>query len=52
MLIGRTGIYGLPPSNVRKANGGIWMDRMHPTSAVHDELAKEMAEFLGGVPRV
>ncbi|KAL1695181.1 hypothetical protein GGG16DRAFT_109283 [Schizophyllum commune] len=46
------GTYGLPPSNVRKANGAIWMDRLHPTSAVHDVLAREMAEFLGGVPRV
>ncbi|KAL1674610.1 hypothetical protein EV122DRAFT_293310 [Schizophyllum commune] len=46
------GIYGLPPSNVRKANGAIWMDRLHPTSAVHDVLAREMTEFLGGVPRV
>ncbi|KAI4525060.1 hypothetical protein K525DRAFT_266440 [Schizophyllum commune Loenen D] len=45
-------VYGLPPSNVRKANGAIWMDRLHPTSAVHDVLAKEMTEFLGGVPRV
>ncbi|KAI5888385.1 uncharacterized protein SCHCODRAFT_02636602 [Schizophyllum commune H4-8] len=45
-------IYGFPASDVRKANGAIWMDRLHPTSAVHDVLAREMAEFLGGVPSV
>jgi len=32
-----------------KAGKGIWMDRLHPTSKMHDFVAKDLAAFLGTV---
>ncbi|KIJ69301.1 carbohydrate esterase family 16 protein [Hydnomerulius pinastri MD-312] len=29
--------------------GGIWVDHLHPTTKVHDILAREISTFLGGV---
>lgn len=41
--------HGFKASDIRKARGGIWHDALHPTSLVHDHLAKDIAEFLGSV---
>lgn len=41
---------GLQPADVRRAYGPIWADQLHPTSAVHDVLARDMAEFLSAIP--
>jgi hypothetical protein len=30
--------------------GGIWYDHLHPTSAMHDIIAKDIAQFLGDQP--
>lgn len=32
--------------DVSKAGGEIWVDMLHPTSAVHAVVAREMEEFL------
>lgn len=32
-----------------KAGKGIWMDHLHPTSKMHDFVAKDLAAFLGTV---
>ncbi|KAJ7837804.1 hypothetical protein B0H14DRAFT_2790640 [Mycena olivaceomarginata] len=40
--------YGFPAEDVRKANGSIWVDHLHPTSAVHHFLARDMFDFLIG----
>jgi phospholipase/lecithinase/hemolysin len=33
----------------REAGKGIWMDHLHPTSKMHDFVAKYLAAFLGTV---
>jgi len=33
----------------REAGKGIWMDHLHPTSKMHDFVAKDLAAFLGTV---
>ncbi|KAJ7449239.1 hypothetical protein FB451DRAFT_754571 [Mycena latifolia] len=42
--------HGFPVGDVRKAGGAIWYDNLHPTSRVHDFVARDMSAFLGGVP--
>lgn len=41
--------YGFEESDRHKADGGIWYDRLHPTSKVHDFVARDFAEFLASV---
>lgn len=41
--------YGFEPSDIRKAWGSVWVDSLHPTSKVHDVIARNMADFLGEV---
>jgi len=36
----------------RKAGKGIWMDHLHPTSKMHQWVAKYLAAFLGSVGKV
>ncbi|KAJ6551716.1 hypothetical protein B0H19DRAFT_1211301 [Mycena capillaripes] len=38
--------HGFPAEDVRKANGSIWVDHLHPTSKVHDFIARDMSRFL------
>jgi len=42
--------HGFPPGDVRKAGGSIWLDHLHPTSKVHDFIARDMAAFLSAQP--
>lgn len=42
---------GFRPEDVQKAAGSIWVDHVHPTSKMHDEIAKDMLSFLSGVSR-
>ncbi|KAL1685207.1 hypothetical protein GGG16DRAFT_129548 [Schizophyllum commune] len=42
-------IFDLPPGDVREPFSSIWTDQLHPTSAVHDVFAMDIAEFLKGV---
>ncbi|KAF8654057.1 hypothetical protein AX16_003591 [Volvariella volvacea WC 439] len=41
--------HGFAEEAARKAWGPIWHDHLHPTSAVHNLIARDFAEFLGGV---
>ena len=43
--------YGFEGSDLRKIGGAIWYDHLHPTSKVHDVVAKDLAEFVGTVPK-
>lgn len=38
--------FGFKAEDRRRAGGGIWMDHLHPTSRVHDLIAKEIGELL------
>ncbi|KAF8886503.1 hypothetical protein BD779DRAFT_1529984 [Infundibulicybe gibba] len=43
--------HGFPLSDVCKPGGAIWIDALHPTSAMHDIIARDLAEFLTSVKR-
>jgi lysophospholipase L1-like esterase len=42
--------YGLRVEDIRRFNGTVWMDHIHPTSQVHDFIANHIAIFLAGIP--
>ena len=39
--------FGFSQQDVRKAAGSIWVDRLHPTSKMHDLVAQDMAKQIG-----
>jgi hypothetical protein len=41
--------YGLNPEDLNKVDGSVWVDHMHPTSLVHDLLARDLSRFLGKI---
>ncbi|KAH9935006.1 uncharacterized protein B0H18DRAFT_979369 [Fomitopsis serialis] len=41
--------YGFTTDDVRKPAGSIWVDRLHPTSNMHDVIAHDIAQFLGSI---
>jgi phospholipase/lecithinase/hemolysin len=43
--------HGFDQKDVKKQGGCIWVDHLHPTSQVHDWIAKHIAEFLVSVPK-
>ena len=43
---------GYPSEDVKKAGGSIWMDQLHATAAVHNDVAHELAKFLRSVEGV
>jgi phospholipase/lecithinase/hemolysin len=42
--------HGFPPSDIQKSGGAIWMDHLHPTSAVHLLVANELDGSLSAIP--
>jgi hypothetical protein len=42
--------HGFTFEDIRKENGGIWYDHLHPTSAMHDIIANDIAQFLRDQP--
>ncbi|KAJ7723284.1 hypothetical protein DFH07DRAFT_971632 [Mycena maculata] len=42
--------HGFPPQDVRRREGSIWFDHLHPTSKVHDFIARDMSAFLSAQP--
>jgi len=38
--------FGFHPDDISQAGGGIWMDRMRPTSAMHRVIADDLVLFL------
>ncbi|KAJ3557005.1 hypothetical protein NM688_g1712 [Phlebia brevispora] len=45
-MLANPSAYGLNASNAHRSGGSIWFDYLHPTSAVHSILAREIDEFL------
>jgi len=43
--------FGFKKEGKSARGGGIWVDHLHPTSAVHAVLAREIEEFLRKQPR-
>jgi hypothetical protein len=48
--------HGFLEEDVRQEGGGIWFDRLHPTSRMHGFIARDLAKFLNdqevqGAPR-
>ncbi|KAG2008626.1 fungal cellulose binding domain-containing protein [Coprinopsis cinerea AmutBmut pab1-1] len=41
--------YGFPTEDRHRKGGSVWVDHLHPTSRVHDIIARSLAEFLNGV---
>jgi len=41
--------HGFKTGDTRRKGGGIWVDQLHPTSAMHEVVAQDMAIFLDGV---
>lgn len=42
--------FGLKAEDIRRFNGTVWFDHIHPTSQVHDFIANHVAIFLNGIP--
>ncbi|KZT09511.1 carbohydrate esterase family 16 protein [Laetiporus sulphureus 93-53] len=42
--------FGFQPGDVRKRGSSMWVDRLHPTSKMHNVVARHLAEFLASVP--
>jgi len=42
--------HGFPQKDIQKSRGSIWMDHLHPTSAVHLFVAKELGSLLSTIP--
>jgi hypothetical protein len=42
--------HGFVEADVGIALGGIWADHVHPTSRVHDFVARDISEFLQSQP--
>lgn len=42
--------YGFIPDHVDKEGGQIWKDHLHPTSAMHDVIAKDISSLLRDIP--
>ncbi|KAJ6551725.1 hypothetical protein B0H19DRAFT_1158709 [Mycena capillaripes] len=38
--------HGFPAEDVDKADASMWVDHLHPTSKVHDFVARDMSAFL------
>lgn len=49
-IISNPTAYGFSERDTKKAGGLIWEDRMHPTSAGHLVVAKELNEVLSSIP--
>ena len=45
-LLDNPGQYGFKTSDICKKEGSIWCDHIHPTTRVHEEIAKDFVQFL------
>lgn len=41
--------FGFAQEDVKKAAGSIWVDRLHPTSKMHEIIAQDMTKLLSSV---
>jgi hypothetical protein len=42
--------HGFAPHDIDKKGGAIWCDDLHPSSAMHDIIAKDISRFLEDLP--
>jgi hypothetical protein len=42
--------HGFPKRDIRARGGSIWMDYLHPTSRIHDFIARDISMFLNSQP--
>ena len=42
--------YGFTQKDTVSAASRMWVDHLHPTSKMHDIVARDVAEFLTSVP--
>lgn len=49
-VLDNPGSYDFVPDDVAKMRGAIWIDNIHPTTAMHKIIAREIGAFLGNVP--
>lgn len=49
-VLDRPSAFGFKQKDISKAGGGIWHDRLHPTSKMHDVIARDLKDFLAKVP--
>lgn len=42
--------FGLKEADIKRTRGTIWVDHIHPTSNVHDHIARGLADFLVQIP--
>lgn len=45
-VLDRPKAYDLLEADINKMDGSIWVDHIHPTSMVHDLLARDLSRFL------
>jgi phospholipase/lecithinase/hemolysin len=48
-ILDRPEEHGFDPKDVKRSGGSVWMDHIHPTSKVHDYIARHVAAFLESV---
>ncbi|KAJ7263074.1 hypothetical protein C8J57DRAFT_1334618 [Mycena rebaudengoi] len=42
--------HGFPAEDVKRQGGSIWVDHLHPTSKMHDYIARDLSTFLCSQP--
>lgn len=42
--------FALEESDLKRKQGTIWVDHIHPTSKVHGHIARSLADFLVQIP--
>ena len=45
-LLDNPNAHGFPEWDVSRFGGSIWLDHIHPSSAVHEVVARDFSEFL------
>lgn len=49
-VLGNPEMYGFRMEERKKRCGDIWVDHLHPTSAMQSIIARDVEEFLSGYP--
>ena len=49
MILDNAEAFGLVEKDLRKIGGSIWVDHIHPTSVVHDLIARDLSRFIGKI---
>lgn len=49
MILDNAKAFGLVETDLQKIGGSIWVDHIHPTSVVHDLIARDLSRFIGKI---